>query len=235
VHAPEPPIRWSESCDERRRRCRRLPFQANGVGWAFQQCAVCSNQRPISAGLCGCCPASARRLSTRWIDSAMLSQLPPTGVYNGMIPCAHNHSTRSGDLWPVRLSHTSRSCSGGNSSGKVNGSVNPACPISQAARVAAGSCTGVGAGNSARTALRCSRSHGCSTAFVHRSVEDNRTWPEAGWNRVRILVVPPRIYSCGWMAGWPCGCHDTPGCGTAWNGPASSSHQTERPKCAPSV
>ena len=33
----------------------------------------------------------------------------------------------------------------------------------------------------------------------------------------------------------PRGCHDTPECGTAWNGPASSSHQTESPSCAPSV
>ena len=61
------------------------------------------------------------------------------------------------------------------------------------------------------------------------------TWPVAGWNRVRILVVPPRMYSCGWVAGWPRGRHDTPGCGTAWKGPASSSHQTESPSCAPSV
>ena len=37
----------------------------------------------------------------------------------------------------------------------------------------------------------------------------------AGWNRVRILVVPPRMYSCGWVAGCPRGCQDTPGCGTA--------------------
>src|SRR3954466_4835325 len=33
--------------------------------------AVCSNQLPISSGLCGCCPSSARRLSTHSIDSAM--------------------------------------------------------------------------------------------------------------------------------------------------------------------
>ena len=60
---------------------------------------------------------------------------------------------------------------------------------------------GAGAGNSARIALRRSRSHGCSTAFVQRSADCSRTWPEAGWNRVRILVVPPRIYSCGCLAG----------------------------------
>ena len=179
MQAPEPPTRWTCSFAQRRRRCRRLPFQTNGVGCAFQHRAVCSNQRPISAGLCGCCPASARRLSTRWIDSAMLSQLPPTGVYNGMIPCAHSHSTSSGVLWPVRLSHTSRSRSGGNSSGKVKRRVRPACQTSHAACVVAGS-RAAGAGNSARIAVRRSRSHGCSTAFVHRSVDCRRTWPEAG-------------------------------------------------------
>src|SRR5215210_5767798 len=41
-------------------------------------------------------------------------------------PCAHNHSTRSGVLWPVRLSHTSNRRSGGRSSGRVTGIVRPA-------------------------------------------------------------------------------------------------------------
>ncbi len=234
MHAPEPPTRWDCSFAERHRRCRRLPVQINGVGCAFQQRAVCSNQLPISTGLCGCCPASARRLSTRWIDSAMLSQLPPTGVYKGMIPCAHNHSTSSGVLWPVRLSHTSRSRSGGKSSGKVKRVVRPACQTAHAACTRAGS-HAAGAGNAARISLRCSCSQGCSTAFVHRCAGCSRTWPEAGWNRVRILVVPPRTYSCGWVAGWPRGCHDVPGCGTAWKGPASSSHQTDNPQAASSL
>src|SRR4051812_24173076 len=48
-----------------------------------------------------------------------------------MTPCAHSHSTRSGVLWPVRLSHTSNSCSGGRLCGKVKGIVKPAChPVS---------------------------------------------------------------------------------------------------------
>src|SRR3954447_3268062 len=80
VQAPEPPSRCIGWPPPERRRCRRLPFHTNGVGCLFQPRAVCSNQAPISAGLCGCCPSSARRLSTRSIDSAMLSQLPPTGV-----------------------------------------------------------------------------------------------------------------------------------------------------------
>ena len=74
-----------------------------------------------------------------------------------------------------------------------------------------------------------------STALVHRCAGCSRTWPEAGWNRVRILVVPPRMYSCGWVAGWRRGCHDTPGCGTAWKGPASSSHQTDNPHAVSSL
>src|SRR3954466_10521270 len=145
------------------------------------------------------------------------------------------HSTRSGVLWPVRLSHTSNSCSGGRLCGRVKGIVRPACHTAQAAGVAARSCDGAGGGSSARIALRRSRSHGCRTALVPRAADCSRTWPVAGWNRVRILVVPPRMYSCGGGAGWPPGRHDTPECGTTWNGPASSSHQTESPSCAPSV
>src|SRR3982750_4275235 len=104
-----------------------------------------------------------------------------------------------------------------------------------AACVAAGSSDDCGTGSAARIALRCSRSQGCSTALGPRAAGCSRTWPDAGWNRVRILVVPPRMYSCGCWAGRPRGCHDTPECGTAWNGPASSSHQAESPSCAPSV
>src|SRR6185369_10928689 len=52
-------------------------------------------------------------------------------------------------------------------------------------------------GSSARIALKRSRSHGCSTALVQRGAGCSRTRPVAGWNRVRILVVPPRMYSCG--------------------------------------
>src|SRR3954467_6379168 len=118
-----------------------------------------------------------------------------------MTPCAHSHSTRSGVLWPVRLSHTSNSRSGGRSCGNVKGLVRPACHTAQAAGVAAGSCDGAGGGSSARIALRRSRSHGCRTALVPRAADCSRTWPVAGWNRVRILVVPPRMYSCGWGCG----------------------------------
>jgi hypothetical protein len=115
------------------------------------------------------------------------------------------------------------------------GMVSPACHTAHAARVTAGSREGTGAGTSVRIAVRRSRSQGCSTALVPRSAGCSRTWPDAGWNRVRILVVPPRMYSCGCFAGCSRGCHDTPGCGTAWKGPASSSHQTDSPSSAPRV
>src|SRR4051812_5793086 len=80
-----------------------------------------------------------------------------------MIPCAHSHSTRSGVLWPARLSHTSNSRSGGRWSGRVKGLVRPACHTAQAACVAAGSSEACGTGNPARMSLRRSRSHGCRT------------------------------------------------------------------------
>ena len=37
------------------------------------------------------------------------------------------------------------------------------------------------------------------------------------------------------LAAANCSCQLTPGCGMAWNGPASSSHQTARPSWLPSV
>src|SRR3954447_13658417 len=57
-----------------------------------------------------------------------------------MTPCAHSHSTRSGVLWPARLSHTSNSRIGGRSCGKVKGIVKPACHTAHAVWVAAASC-----------------------------------------------------------------------------------------------
>src|SRR3954467_15375396 len=149
-----------------------------------------------------------------------------------MTPCAHSHSTRSGVLWPVRLSHTSNSRSGGRLCGRGKGLVRPPCHTFHAARVTAGSREGTGGGSSARIALRRSRNHGCRTAFVQRAADCSRTWPGAGWNRVRILVVPPRMYSCGCVAGRPRGCHDTPECGTTWKGPASS-YTRSRAQAAP--
>src|SRR5215207_7676628 len=75
-----------------------------------------------------------------------------------MTPCWHSHTTSSGVLWPVRLSHTSTSRSGGRSCGKVKGIVRPACHIVHAACVVAGSSDAFGAGSAARIALKRSRS-----------------------------------------------------------------------------
>ncbi len=54
----------------------------------------------------------------RWTDSAMFSQEPPSGVYKGITPWAHSQSTRSGLLWPVRLSQMSNARRGGRSAGQ---------------------------------------------------------------------------------------------------------------------
>jgi hypothetical protein len=168
------------------------------------------------------------------MDSAMFSQLPPSGVYSGMTPWAQSQSTISGVLWPARLSQTSRSRSGGRSAGRVKGAARPSCHSRHAARFVVGS-SGVAAGSAATIGVSVSFSRPCRTAFVPLVTGRRRTRPVAGWNRVRILAVPPRTYSCGRVAGRPCGRQRPPGCGTAWNGPASSSHQTAKPRAEPSV
>lgn len=91
-----------------------------------------------------------------------------------------------------------------------------------------------GAGRqAARIAASSRRSHSCNTALGARSTGAARTAPVAGRNSVSSLAVPPRRYSCGWRAGSPCGCQDAPGWGTAWYGPASSSHHTCSPQASP--
>ena len=37
------------------------------------------------------------------------------------------------------------------------------------------------------------------------------------------------FHSWGWQAGFPSGCHDAPGCGMTWYGPASSSQSCTIP------
>ena len=71
--------------------------------------------------------------------------------------------------------------------------------------------------------------------MVQDAAPPTRTVPEAGWNRLMILAVPLRTYSCGWRAGFPSGRHEGPGCGTVWNGPASSSHHTGKPSDSPNA
>ena len=97
------------------------------------------------------------------------------------------------------------------------------------------SAVGGGSGSSAGMAVNSRSAHGRRTALGTDVAPSSRTRPSAGRNKVRTLAVPARTYSCGWRAGCPSGCHDGPGCGTAWKGPASSSHQTARPRDAPDV
>src|SRR5664279_4646161 len=123
----------------------------------------------------------------------------------------------------------------GNCSGKVKGAVSPPCHTCHAAWVTATSAGSLGIGSLARIAVNSFLSQPCRTELVQEVTGCRYTCPVAGWNRVRILIVPPRTYSCGCVAGWPCGRQLLPGCGTAWNGPASSSHHTARPRPEPSV
>src|SRR3954468_5614493 len=126
-----------------------------------------------------------------------------------MTPCAHSHSTKSGVLWPARLSHTSNSRSGGRVSGRVKGTIRPACHTAPAACASAASCEAVGPGSSARIALRRSRSQGCSTAFVPRVAAaapgpmrdgtGSGSWScrpgytrAAGWPVLRAAATTPR-------------------------------------------
>jgi hypothetical protein len=145
-----------------------------------------------------------------------------------MTPCAHSHSTSSGVLWPARLSHTSNSRSGGRSCGKLKGSLRPACHTAQAAGVAAASCDEpAGGGSSARIALSCSRSQGCSSALVPRAAGWCRGrlvgaaggWlvpRAAGWCRGRLVGAAPGLMRDETGSGsWSC----RPGCSRAVAGP----------------
>jgi hypothetical protein len=40
------------------------------------------------------------------MDSAMFNQEPPSGVYNGIIPCDINQQTNAAFLWPLKLYFT---------------------------------------------------------------------------------------------------------------------------------
>src|SRR5215207_8225373 len=85
----------------------------------------------------------------------------------------------------------------------------------------------------------------CTKLFLEPGVEHlvggssltprTRTSPLAGWKRVSNLAVPWRTYSWGLRFGSPIGCQLTPGYGTVWYGPASSSVHTVSPELSPSV
>src|SRR3954465_14648109 len=119
-----------------------------------------------------------------------------------MTPCWQSQTTISAVLWPVRLSHTRSMRSNGDSVGKVKPSARPSCQASQARRVTAASGGAAGGGLVARVNPSRSLSQPCRTGLVQLPTGWRYTWPVAGWNRVRILQVPPRTYSCGRVAGW---------------------------------
>ena len=87
VHAPDPPRAWRRS-RLRTRLAARFPPHSKAVGSRFHPRAVASNQSMICSGVVGWCPSRARRFKMRCTDSVMLSQLPPSGVNKGIIPCA---------------------------------------------------------------------------------------------------------------------------------------------------
>jgi hypothetical protein len=131
----------------------------------------------------------------RWIDAALFNQLPPSGVYNGMMPCAHNHNTISAVLCPAKLSHTSRARKRGSSAGKVNRICSPSCQTAHCARFASASVIGAAGGNVASFFSRSSFSQAGSTGLVTLAVGWRSTVPVLGSNSVIPFVVPPRIHS----------------------------------------
>src|SRR3954452_511266 len=118
-----------------------------------------------------------------------------------MMPWRQSQSTISGVLWPARLSHTRRIRSGGRSAGRLKRTANPSCHACHRARLAAGSSGAALAGSAATICPKASFSQPCRTVFVPLVAGRRLTRPVAGWNRVRILAVPARTYSCGWVAG----------------------------------
>ena len=65
------------------------------------------------------------------MDSAMLSQLPPKGVYNGKIPCLKHQATQAPFLCPAKLSKTRIRRKGGHGPAKPIGWERPSCQIYQ--------------------------------------------------------------------------------------------------------
>src|SRR4051794_235162 len=137
-----------------------------------------------------------------------------------MMPWRQSRSTISGVLWPARLSHTRRSRRGGRAAGKLKRTANPSRPACHKARFAAGSSGAALAGSAATICPKASFSQPCRTVFVPLVAGRRLTRPVAGWNRVRILAVPARTYSCDWVAGGAPRPPPPPRGGTGWEGAA---------------
>lgn len=156
--APDPPAAWARA---RARRAARRPPHTNGVGCRFHPRAVASSPSMICGGCVGCCPCRARRVRMRCTDSAGalwagFNQLPPNGVYNGMIPCANSQTTNAGVLCPTRLSRTRSIRNGGGSAGRLTRTVSPSCHSAHCARHSSSVKTPADSGRVARIALSAS-------------------------------------------------------------------------------
>src|SRR3954454_656235 len=139
----------------------------------------------------------------RWIDSAMFNQLPPNGVYNGIMPCAHNHSTMAAVLCPAQLSHTSRARKAGSGSGKVKRTDKPSCHAAHCFRLASGSVTGPADGSAASFFSSSSSSQAWRTTLVTCAAGWTSTVPVAGSNQrhhLRRAAPNPFMRLCSWMS-----------------------------------
>lgn len=113
----------------------------------------------------------------------MFNQEPPSGVYNGIMPCDINQQTNAAFLWPLQLSKISSIRNGGNSSSRVKRTDNPSCQHAHAARfdaVFGRSIRGATGDRVARIAANSAWSQGCNTALVLWVTPLPLTWPVAG-------------------------------------------------------
>src|SRR5215204_4653738 len=124
---------------------------------------------------------------------------------------------------------------GGSSLGSVTFTESPSCQLCHSSRFCSALSTSSGGGKVSRTTISSSLGQGWSASLVARLTPRTRTSPLAGWKRVSNLAVPWRTYSWGLRFGSPIGCQLTPGYGTVWYGPASSSVHTVSPELSPSV
>ena len=196
--------------------------------------ATASNQAMISAGSLRVLAVQRPPLEDPLDALGHVQPRPAQRRVQRHDPVGEQPQTNSGVLCPARLSSTSSIRNGGSSAGSV-GLIDQALLPPLPRRPRRVGRRRAASGSAARMADSSRFSQGCSTAFGQVVAPSTRTRPSAGWNRVSTLAVPSRTYSCGCRAGSPSGRQDGPGCGTVWNGPASSSHQTASPSASPSA
>lgn len=114
-------------------------------------------------GVLGVLPVQRAMLEDALGRPAMFSQLPPKGVYSGMMPRLNSQqsSTRERvpeEVGPIRLSKIRSMRRGGDAAGKATWAVGPTRHASHLARAACGSGGVAGSGKVARIAPRATRS-----------------------------------------------------------------------------